>query len=152
MWRAFFESFAPVERVLAPAFRLLLRARNAQITGSPKQESVSASAMAFRAAAESMDLWVTPGELQSVLQSYVEDLPASVVKVIASKEDLVDDSKGCLAPYGAIGGMVFAMVTRASYYSRLTWFQSLDWNKMSSMLRGLPRVLTKTRKVPPSRN
>ena len=141
VWHAFFESFAPIERVLAPVFRLLLRARAAQITCSAKTEPGSAYAVAFRTAAESMDLGVEPEELQRVLQSYVEDLPPEVVKVIAPKKDLVDDSKGQLAPYGVIGGMVFAMATRASYYSRLRWFQSLDWNKLSSMLRGLlPRV------------
>ena len=30
------------------------------------------------------------------------------------------------------------MATRASYYSRLEWFQSLDWEKMSCVSRGLP--------------
>ena len=84
-----------------------------------------------------MDLGVEPDELQHVLQSYVEDLPQEVVTVIASKDELAGVSLGHLVPYGVIGGMVFAMVTRASYYSRLRWFQSLDWNKLSSMLRGL---------------
>ena len=31
VWRALFESFAPIERVLAPAFRALLRAHNARL-------------------------------------------------------------------------------------------------------------------------
>ena len=137
VWHALFESFAPVERVLAPVFRLLIRARAAQITGGAKSDPGSAYLLAFRTAAQSMDLGVQPDELQSVLQSYVHDLPQEVVLAIASKKDLVGSSEGQLVPYGVIGGMVFAMVTRASYYSRLTWFQSLDWNKLSSMLRGL---------------
>ena len=29
------------------------------------------------------------------------------------------------------------MGARASYYARLTWFQSLGWSKVSCMLRGL---------------
>ena len=141
MWHAFFESFAPIERVLAPVFRLLIRARAAQITGGPETEPGSSYQVVFRTAAESMDLGVEPDELQHVLQAYVQDLSPEVVTVIASKDELVGDSKGHLVPYGVIGGMVFAMVTRASYYSRLRWFQSLDWNKLSSMMRGLlPRV------------
>ena len=42
------------------------------------------------------------------------------------------------------------MVTRASYYSRLAWFKSLDWNKMSSMLRGLLPRADEGRKGPPN--
>ena len=62
-----------------------------------------------------MDLGVTAEELQNAPQSYVEDLPGDVVKVVASSKELADDHKGRLAPYGVIGGVVFAMVTRASY-------------------------------------
>ena len=122
-------------------FRLLIRERCDGLTGSPKPAPASAFEMAFRTATQSMDLGVSSEELQRILWSYVQNLPPEVVKVIASKKDLVDDEKGQLVPYGVIGGMVFAMVTRASYYARKTWYEALDWNKLSSMLRGLlPQV------------
>ena len=41
-----------------------------------------------------------------------------------------------LQPLGVIAGMVNAMVTRASFSARLSWFQSLDWLRVSRMLRG----------------
>ena len=137
VWHALFESFAPVERVLAPVFRLLIRARSAELTGRPEREAASACDMAFHTATESMDLGVSSAELQCIMRAHVEDLPPEVVKVIASRQELVDDAKGQLVPYGVIGGMVFAMVTRASYYARKTWYEALDWSKLSSMLRGL---------------
>ena len=43
---------------------------------------------------------------------------------------------GQLLPYGAIAGMAFAMVTRASHGARLSWPQSLDWWEVSCMLHG----------------
>ena len=88
MWHALFESFAPIERVLAPVFRLLLRARATQLTGGAETENESSYQVVFRTAAESVDLGVEPDELQRVLQAYVEDLSPEVVMAIASKGDL----------------------------------------------------------------
>ena len=91
----------------------------------------------FDTVSTAMDLGVTPSELESVLRAYVEDLAEDVVETIAAQGNLVGEDKGQLVPRGVIGGMVFAIVTRVSYYSRLKWLESLDWEKMSFMLRGL---------------
>ena len=45
--------------------------------------------------------------------------------------------RGGLQPLGVISGMVFAMVTHASHSARLTWFQALDWLRVSRMPCGL---------------
>ena len=90
----------------------------------------------------------SPSELESVLRAYVEDLSEEVAKVITPQDELVGGDKGQLEPHGVIGGMVFAMVTRASYYPRLTWFESLDWEKVSCALRGLPPSVAADRKGP----
>ena len=65
-------------------------------------------------------------ELESVLRAYAGDLAEDVVQTIAAQGNLVGEDEGKLVPRGVIGGMVFAMVTRASYYSRLRWFGPLD--------------------------
>ena len=93
--------------------------------------------VAFDTVSATIDPGVTPSELGRVLRAYAEDLAEDVVKTIAAQDNLVGENKGQLEPHGVLGGMVFAMVARASYYSRLKWFESLEWEKMSCMLRGL---------------
>ena len=64
------------------------------------------------------------------------DIPPSVVRVIAARPELTGPS-GTLEPSEVSAGLACAMVTRASYSARLKWIQSLDWWKVSCMLRGL---------------
>ena len=66
---------------------------------------------------------------------------------IAQRTDLVGEA-GQLEPRGVIAGILVAMVTRASYSARLRWFQSLDWWKVSCMLRGFAPNLQDDRKSP----
>ena len=126
VWRAFFESFAPAGRNLAPVYRLLARSRSARLRGEKAPSPGSLYKVAFDAVSAAIDLGVSPSELESVLRAYVGDLSEEVVKTITAKDNLVGEDKGQLEPHGVIGGMVFAMVTWASYYSRLRWFESLD--------------------------
>ena len=58
-----------------------------------------------------------------------------MVLVIAVRCGLVGPV-GFPEPLGAIAGMVFAMVTRASYTTRWKWLWSLDWRRVSRMPRG----------------
>ena len=136
VWRAFFQSCAPAERDLAPVFRFLVRSRGAKLRGEEVPDLGSLYKVVFDTVSNAMDLGVTPAELGSVLRAYVEDPAADVVKTISAQDNLVGENEGQLEPRGVIGGMVFAMATRASYISRLKWFESLDWDKMSCMLRG----------------
>ena len=122
--RAFFESFAPIERGLAPAYRLFLRNRAAKLSGSSPAVPGGASAMAVKTVAAFVNLGVNAQQLGGLLRAYVDGLPPPVVKVIAERDALVG-REGTLEPLGAIAGMVLATVTRASYGARLKWFRAL---------------------------
>ena len=75
--------------------------------------------------------------LGDLLRSYVDSVPQSAAAVvIASRSELVGPA-GTREPLGVIAGMVFAMVTRASFPVHLKWFQSLDWRRAPRMLRAL---------------
>ena len=94
--------------------------------------------MGFETVAPIWDLDLTGDELSESLRSYVDDIPPSVVRVIAALPELTVPS-GTSEPRGVIAGMVFAMVRRASYYARLKWFlfRVFDSWQASCMLRGL---------------
>ena len=78
-------------------------------------------------------LGLTPVELGELLHAYVDTIPESVIRVSSAREDLVG-TWGGLPPLGVVAGMVFAMLTRASYSARLSWFQPLGWQRVSRML------------------
>ena len=71
-----------------------------------------------------MSLGVSWAGLGELLRAYENDVPVSVVRAIGAPQDLVG-GRVALRPLGVIEGMVSAMVTRASYSARLSWFQSL---------------------------
>ena len=147
VWRVMFESFASVERSLSPAFRLLLRSRGAWLRGEAVPDFQAANKLALDSVSLTIDWGAPPAELERVLHAYVEDIPTHVVGTITSREELVGE-EGQRHPYGVIAGMVYAMVTRASYGSRLERFQSLDWSRVSCMLRGLLPSVQKDKKGP----
>ena len=68
--------------------------------------------MAFDTASQTIDLGVSPVELESVLRTYVEDIPPHVVGAIAERKELVGET-GHIHPFGVLAGMVLAMVTCA---------------------------------------
>ena len=47
VWRAMFESFAPAERALSPAYRLLLRSRGARLRGEAVPDAQAVHKTAF---------------------------------------------------------------------------------------------------------
>ena len=136
MWHSLFESFAPIERGLAPAFRHLILICAAVLRGDPVADQAGVRSMGFETVSPLLKLGVPATELGDPLRSYVGDFPQSAVLVIATRTQLVGQS-GTLEPLKVIAGMVFAMVTRASYTARLKWFQPLDVGRVSRMLRGL---------------
>ena len=147
VWRALFESFAPVERSLGPVYRLLLRSRGAGARGNPAPDSQAVYKLALDSASLTIDLGVTPLDLERVLHAYADDIPESTVTSLFGRNDLVGED-GQLQPLGVASGMVFAMVAPASYGARLTWFRSLDWPKASYTLQGfLPRASEGERSV-----
>ena len=78
----------------------------------------------MRSLSLTIDLGVSPADLEQVLRAYVEDIPTPTVLALCRREDLVGE-EGQLQPPGVVSGMVFAMVTRASYGARFTRSQSL---------------------------
>ena len=48
VWRALFESFAPIERALAPVYRFVIRPRDATLRGDTAPDSPGARTMAFQ--------------------------------------------------------------------------------------------------------
>ena len=146
VWRALFESFAPVERALAPAYRFLIRARGSLLQGESVPNRTDVQSMACETASSSWELGVPPSEEESVLRAYVGEIPASVQSYNAQRDELVGPT-GRLEPLGVTAGMVFAVATRASYGARSKWFQSLGWWKVSRILRALAPS-SKTEKLP----
>ena len=92
--------------------------------------------MGLRAVSAFMSRGVTSVEFCGLLRACVNDVPALAIRVIGDRQELVGVSGG-LQPLGVISGMVFAMVARASYSARTTWFEFLDWLRVSRMLCGL---------------
>ena len=146
VWRDLFEYFAPVERALAPAYRFLIRARGSLLQGESVPNRTDVQSMACETASSSWELGVPPSEEESVLRAYVGEIPASVQSYNAQRDELVGPT-GRLEPLGVTAGMVFAVATRASYGARSKWFQSLDWWKVSRILRALAPS-SKTEKLP----
>ena len=116
-WHALFESFAPVERALAPAYRFLLRSRGAKLRVEAAPDPRPAHRMAFDTVSKTSDLGATPAQLENVLRAYVEDIPPNVALTIVQRNELVGEA-GQLEPCGVVAGMVFAMAARASYTAR----------------------------------
>ena len=118
VWHALFESFAPIERGLAPAYRCLVRSRAAALLGSSVVDREDVRPMGLETASPIWNLGVSPAEWGDLLRSYVHGVPQSAVLVIDALSELVGPV-GSLAPLGVIAGMAFALVTRAYYAARL---------------------------------
>ena len=125
-----FESFAPLERVLPLAYRHPLRARHAVVTGcgDPRRAGEIESA-AYQTATSALSS-------TGLLRAYVDWFPPPGIRAIGSWGESAGPERGP-HPLGVAAGMVFAMLTRASFSARVTWFQSLVWARASRMLRGL---------------
>ena len=69
----------------------------------------------------------------------MDEIPVSAILAICARPELLDLSgPSALGPLGVASGMVSAAITRASYTARLRWFESLEWNCVSRLLRGFP--------------
>ena len=147
VWRAMFESFAPVERALPPVYRLLLRSRGVRLRGVAVPDAQSAHKVASDTASQAIEAGVSLAEPERVLRAYVEAIPLHVDGTIPERVELLGENRQ-LHPYVVIAGMGSAMVTRASYGARLNWFQILDWSKVSCMLGGLLPNVQDDKKFP----
>ena len=92
--------------------------------------------VACDAASSTLKLGAPPMELESLLRAYVDDIPASVVSIIARRGELVGPS-GSLEPFGVIAGMAFARATRASFGALLKCPRASDRWIVSCMLCAL---------------
>ena len=119
VWRALFESFALVERALAPVYRFLIRARGSLLRGESAPNRMDVQSMAFETVSSSRELGAPPTELEGALRACVDGIPASVAPIIAQRDELIGPL-GRLEPLGAIAGMAFAMATRASFGARVS--------------------------------
>ena len=137
VWRASFGSFASLERVLAPVYRLLLHARHAVVMGRGDQRRAEeVEAVAYQTSASGFSVGATPVELGGLLRAYINTLSLSVIRAIGAREAL-GGPEGGMQPLGVVAGMAFAIPTRASFSACVTWFQSSDWARVSRMLCGL---------------
>ena len=115
VWDALFESLAPLERALAPLYRHLLRARRDLLMGrGDPNRAEEVRAEARQKVTSVVELGVTPAEFGELLCAYSDAIPVSGIRVTGAREVLVG-SEGGLQPLGVVAGMVFAMLTRASY-------------------------------------
>ena len=79
-------------------------------------------------------------EVGSLLRAYVAEIPDAVIREIDVRPELLGYAgPQAVGPSGVLSRMIFEAVTRASYTACLTWFQSLDWDRASRLLRGPTR-------------
>ena len=79
----------------------------------------------------------------------MDGIPPSAVLAIVERPELVG-AASTLESLGVIAGMVFALVTRASYSARLKWFQKLDWWRVCRLLRGIVTCAQEGKSAPKS--
>ena len=60
---------------MAKVYRFLIRSRGARLRGDSVPDPKDVRQVAFVSAAQTIDLGATPAELESVLRTYVEDIP-----------------------------------------------------------------------------
>ena len=92
--------------------------------------------MGFKTVSPILRSGASATELGDLLPVLVGVIPGSAASVIAARSELVGLS-GTLKPSVVIAGLVFAVVTRASFPARLKWPQPVDWRRLSCLLRGL---------------
>ena len=139
VWLSLFGTFVPIERTLCPVYRALVPARAgrvgvfAVVEGDPV-----AGGVALETTLRAMPSSVSADVLERLLRAYVDEIPDSGIRAIWTRAELLNLSgQTALEPLGVVSGMVLAAITRASYAARLRWFQSLGWNCVSRLLRGL---------------
>ena len=129
---ALFESVAPIGRGLSPVCCHLVRTRAAVLRGDPVLDQAAVRPMGFEAVSPLVKLGASAVELGDLLRSFAGDVPHSAVHVIAIR------TAGRTVGYlGALGrtcryGVCFGHV--CVLFGAL-W--SLDWGRVSCMLRGL---------------
>ena len=132
-WRALFE------RAVGPAYRLLLREHG----GAPRPDhGLKMGRETTRAASEAalrvIPLSAPDGETASLLRAYAVEIPGAVIRAIGMRPELLGRAgPGVGEPLGALPGMVFTEVARASCSARVKWSQSIRWGRMSHLLRGV---------------
>ena len=62
VWRALFESFAPVERPPSSVFRLLIRSRSSRLRGETVPDAQVTNKVSLDAVSQTIDLGVSPAE------------------------------------------------------------------------------------------
>ena len=78
----------------------------------------------------------------------MDTIPGSMIRAVGARVNLVAPG-GSSQPLGVVAGMVFAMLTRASYPARPSWFQAFEWQRVSRTLCGLRPI---SRRIsPPAR-
>ena len=92
--------------------------------------------MALEAALKVIPLPASAGDMDSLLRSYVFEIPGTVIRAIALRPEFLGRAgPGVAGPLGAQSGMVFAAATRASYPARVKWFQSIVWIRIPRLLQ-----------------
>ena len=140
VWHALFELFVLIERVLRPAYRLLLRERASAIRQDNGVEiGPGATRVTLEAALKVIPCLASAEEMGSLMRAYVVEVPGALIRAIGLRPALLGRAgPGVVGPLGVLSGMSFASVARASYSSRVMRFRDIHWNRLSRVLRGFP--------------
>ena len=83
-------------------------------------------------------------DLGSASRQFVADLPKSASEAMCSVPAWVAGAgPDVLDPLVVISGMVFAVMAYASWSVRLTWFESVSWERTARLLAGSSPALTR---------
>ena len=143
---SFFESLAPLERVLVSVARRLLRNRGAEPgVLHPDLRSDDAAAFSLHAVIGATPSGLHAPGLKSASSEFAPGLPDAVATALHLKRLWVEE-KGpeVLCPRGVCPGMIFAALSRASRGERSRWLDSANWERL------WPAPCTSRRKVPRS--
>ena len=103
-WRALFETFAPIERALGPAYRLLLRALR---TDPSAENGPGHTRVASKTASQVIPLPLSAEELDSLLRAYVAEIPDGVIRAINVRPEPLGNAGPEIAePLGVLSGMI----------------------------------------------
>ena len=77
---------------------------------------------------------VSAEEMDSLLRATVAEIPDTAIRAMNARPGLFGHAgPRVIEPLGVLSGVPPAAGTRAPYTARATWFQPIDWNRMSRL-------------------
>lgn len=137
-WHALPELFGPIDRALGLVYRLLLRVHGGALRpDNGVQIGPGAARVASETTLEVIPYPASAGTMDSLLRAFVVEIPHLVNRATGMRPaSLGHTGPGVAEPLVVLSGVILASVTPASYTVRVKWFLSIDWSRMSRLLRG----------------